>query len=332
MSAEPLLRVEALEKRFAARRRLVGGAARWVHAVRGVSFEIGRGKTLGLVGESGCGKSTLGRLVLGILPASAGRVRLGDVDVTATSGEALRRLRRRMQMVFQDPYGSLNPRLTIGEAIGEPLEIHHPELSAAERRERVDALLARVGLAAQHAGRLPAAFSGGQRQRIAIARALAVEPELVVADEPVSALDVSIQAQVVNLLSDLQSERSLTYLFVSHDLKVVEHVSDEVAVMYLGRIVERAPKRTLFAVPRHPYTRALLSAIPDPRPGRARERIVLEGDVPSPLDPPSGCAFHPRCPLAKRLDPDKRARCAQEEPPLRVLGDAEAACHWAEEA
>ena len=325
-----VLRLEGVEKKFSARASLLG-ARTLVYAVRGVSFEVARGRTLGLVGESGCGKSTLGRLALALLPVSAGRVWFRDREITATPRGELRPLRRHMQMVFQDPYGSLNPRMRVGDAIAEPLAIHRPDMPASERRERVLALLSRVGLRADHASRFPADFAGGQRQRIVIARALASEPELIVADEPVSALDVSIQAQVVNLLRDLQQERGLTYLFISHDLKVVEHVSDDVAVMYLGRIVEQAPKRALFATPRHPYTRALLSAIPDPRPGRAKDRVVLTGDVPSPMNPPSGCAFHPRCPLKPRLSAEKQSRCTVDDPPLRVLGDSHAACHWAEE-
>ena len=318
-----LVRAVKLEKRFPAGGGIFS-ARREVHAVRDVSLEIEKGKTLGLVGESGCGKSTLGRLLLRLIEPSAGRVFLGDVEVTALDAGALRALRRRMQMVFQDPYGALDPRIPVGEAVGEGLDIHHATLSPAQRRERIESLLARVGIRSDQITRLPSAFSGGQRQRVVIARALAVEPDLIVADEPVSALDVSVQAQVVNLLSDLQRERGLTYLFVSHDLRVVEHVSDDVAVMYLGRIVERAPKRTLFSTPRHPYTAALLSAVP----GRTAGRVLLEGDVPSPLSPPPGCAFHTRCPLFKKLDAAQQTRCRTEEPALRILGDSHAACHW----
>ncbi|HVO32254.1 MAG TPA: ATP-binding cassette domain-containing protein, partial [bacterium] len=263
-----LLEARGLAKSFPVARTLFGRPTRTVQAVVDVSLEVARGTTLGLVGESGCGKSTVGRLLLGLLPPSAGTVRFDGADLSELEGDARRTARRRMQMVFQDPFGSLNPRMRVGDAVGEPMEIHRPDLSAAERRARVDALLARVGLSAVHAARFPAEFSGGQRQRLVIARALAADPDLVVADEPVSALDVSIQAQVVNLLRDLQAERGLTYVFVSHDLKVVEHVSDAVAVMYLGRIVERASAAELFARPTHPYTQALLSAVPDPRPGR----------------------------------------------------------------
>jgi len=320
-----LLRAESLSKRFSAGGSLFPGSQKWVYAVRDVSLEIARGTTLGLVGESGCGKSTLGRLLIKLITPTSGRVFLGDVEVTALEGAALRKLRRRMQMIFQDPYGALDPRIAIGEAVGEGLDIHHATLTPAERGERIASLLARVGIRADQIDRRPSEFSGGQRQRIVIARALAVEPELIVADEPVSALDVSIQAQVVNLLSELQRERGLTYLFVSHDLRIVEHVSDEVAVMYLGRIVERAPKRTLFATPRHPYTKALLSAVP----GRGRERVLLEGDVPSPLDPPPGCAFHTRCPLFKTLSVDQQTLCRAETPSLRVLDDTHCACHFA---
>ncbi len=317
-----------LTKRFDARSGLFG-ARREVHAVSHVSFEIPKGKTLGLVGESGCGKSTVGRLLLGLTPPSAGTVRLGDVDVTATHGETLRRLRKRMQMVFQDPYASLNPRMRIGEAVAEPLVAHFPELDGPARATRVAQLLERCGLGPSHADRFPSELSGGQRQRVVIARALVAEPEFVFADEPVSALDVSIQAQILNLLADLQKERGLTFLFVSHDLRVVEHVADEVAVMYLGRIVEQAPRRTLYAQPLHPYTRALLSAVPDPqRPGRSR--TVLEGDVPSPIDPPTGCAFHPRCPLRKTLSAEQQARCSAERPELTGLGESRVACHFAQ--
>ena len=321
---------EGLTKRFAASTGLFGPKSE-VQAVSDVSFEIARGSTFGLVGESGCGKSTIGRLLLGLIPPTAGRARLGEVDVTALHGEALRRLRRRMQMIFQDPYGSLNPRLRIGNAVAEPLLAHLPELTRAQRQEKVLALLTRVGLGPSHAGRFPGELSGGQRQRVVIARALIADPEFVFADEPVSALDVSIQAQILNLLADLQAERKLTFLFVSHDLRVVEHVADEVGVMYLGRIVERASKRRLYAQPLHPYTRALLSAVPDPRPGRA-PRVILEGEVPSPRNPPTGCPFHPRCPLVKRLSPGESQRCSSEFPAARAVGDTRVSCHFAEKS
>jgi oligopeptide/dipeptide ABC transporter ATP-binding protein len=296
-------------------------------AVKQVSLDIARGTTLGLVGESGSGKSTVGRLLLGLDVPTSGKVFLGDTEVTGTTGEAWRALRRRMQLVFQDPSAALNPRLCVRDAVKEPLDIHRPGLPPRERRAKAEALLARVGLSPELGQRLPGELSGGQRQRVVIARALAVEPEFVVADEPVSALDVSVQAQVVNLLRDLQAERGLTYLFISHDLRVVEHVADEVAVMYLGKLVERAPTRALFSAPIHPYTKALLSAVPDPRPGRARERIVLEGEPPSPLYPPRGCYFHPRCPKVRSLDYGGQAKCRTQPPILRVLGDRSVACH-----
>jgi oligopeptide transport system ATP-binding protein len=301
-----------------------------VRAVTEVDLEIRRGETLGLVGESGCGKSTLGRTILRLYEPSAGQIAFDAIDVTAMPQRALRPLRRRMQMIFQDPYASLNPRMTVGSAIGEPLVIHRLAASAAERAERVAELLARVGLRPDAARRYPHEFSGGQRQRIGIARALACKPEFIVCDEPISALDVSIQAQIVNLLGDLQHAERLTYLFISHDLKIVQHISDRVAVMYLGRIVELADARTLYATPKHPYTQALLSAVPridsNTRPNTRRERILLAGDVPSPIDPPAGCAFHPRCPV--KVKPEA---CFREVPRLRVLQNgARAACHVAE--
>ncbi|TMQ08765.1 MAG: ATP-binding cassette domain-containing protein [Deltaproteobacteria bacterium] len=297
-----------------------------VQAVTAVDLEIRRGETLGLVGESGCGKSTLGRTILRLLEPSAGTIAFDAIDVTRMSQRALRPLRRRMQMIFQDPYASLNPRMTVGAAIGEALVIHRLVASAAERAERVAELLARVGLRPDAARRYPHEFSGGQRQRIGIARALACRPEFVVCDEPISALDVSIQAQIVNLLEDLQDADHLTYLFISHDLKIVQHISDRVAVMYLGRIVELAEARALYRTPKHPYTQALLSAVPRIDPKTRRERILLPGDVPSPIEPPKGCAFHPRCPVK-----DKPAACFHELPRLRVLQNGtQAACHVAE--
>jgi len=299
-----LVRVRGLFKHFP-----IEGSEDVVRAVDGVTFEIRRGETLGLVGESGCGKSTAGRCLLRLIEPTRGEIEFEDRDVLAMSGGELRRLRREMQIIFQDPYASLNPRMKVRDIVSEPLVIHGLG-DRAERRERVAELLRKVGLDPDYMNRYPHEFSGGQRQRIGIARALAVNPKLIVADEPVSALDVSVQAQVINLLEDLQKEFSLTYLFISHGLAVVEHISDRVAVMYLGRIVEVATARELYANPLHPYTRALLSAIPVPDPTRKRERIVLKGDVPTPINPPAGCRFHTRCPEAipecSRIDPDLR--------------------------
>jgi oligopeptide transport system ATP-binding protein len=296
-----------------------------VKAVSEVSFAIAAGETLGLVGESGCGKSTLGRTILRLTEPSAGTIRFDGQDLTRMGHEQLRPARRHMQMIFQDPYASLNPRMTVGAAIGEPLEIHGLAAGAAARAARVSELLDRVGLPADAARRYPHEFSGGQRQRIGIARALAVKPKFIVCDEPISALDVSIQAQIVNLLQDLQREEQLTYLFISHDLKIVQHICDRVAVMYLGRIVEIGPATGLYGQPLHPYTQALLSAVPRIDPAARRDRIILTGDVPSPLKPPPGCAFHPRCPV-----PSKPEACKTEIPKLRVLGNGcQVACHVA---
>jgi oligopeptide/dipeptide ABC transporter ATP-binding protein len=295
-----------------------------VKAVDGVSFTISQGETLGLVGESGCGKTTIGQTILGLLPHTGGEVRLDGIDIFKLRGAELKKMRRNMQIVFQDPYSSLDPRLPIGDSIAEGLTIHNIG-TPQERFERVLASLKKVGLEDYHAMRYPHEFSGGQRQRIGIARALTMQPKFIVLDEPVSALDVSIQAQVLNILRDLQHEFGLTYLFVAHNLAVVEHISTRVAVMYLGKIVETAPRDDLFAKPLHPYTRALMSAIPVPNPRLKRERIILPGDVPSPLNPPSGCRFHPRCPIA-------RPNCAVDEPELRELRpNHTVACHYAEE-
>ncbi|WP_108660942.1 ABC transporter ATP-binding protein [Acuticoccus kandeliae] len=308
-----LLAVDTLTKSFPSPGGLFAPGAGTVKAVAGVSFTIGRGEVLGLVGESGSGKTTVGQSVLRLIEPSAGRVTFDGVDVTAAGAAEMRALRRRMQMVFQDPFASLNPRMRIYDTIAEPLEIHHLADSRAERRERVAELLALVGLHPDHAKRYPHEFSGGQRQRIGIARALATEPDFVVADELVSALDVSIQAQILALIERLQGQLGLAMLLVAHDLAVVQYLARRVAVMYLGTIVEIGPTEAVYAAPAHPYTRALLSAIPSAEPERRRQRVILEGDMPSPLNPPSGCRFRTRCPFAL-------PRCAEEEPVLRDVG------------
>ncbi|SEE52875.1 peptide/nickel transport system ATP-binding protein [Rhizobiales bacterium GAS191] len=319
--SEPLLVVNDLKKHFAVRGSKRGGKAGFIRAVDGVSFHIDRGETLSLVGESGCGKSTVGRAVLRLNDITAGQVILGGQRIDDLSAAAFRPMRRRMQVVFQDPFSSLNPRMRIRETLAEPMRNFGLAHSSAEIDKRVGALLDTVRLPRDAAGRWPHEFSGGQRQRIGIARALAAEPDLIICDEAVSALDVSVKAQIVNLLQDLQKELGLALLFISHDLAIVEHMTHRVAVMYLGKIVETAPKRQIFATPKHPYTFALLSAVPVPEPGASRTRIILKGDVPSPIDPPKGCRFNTRCPYAFE-------RCRQEEPPLRPLGDGQmAACH-----
>ena len=319
--AEPLLRVRNLTKRFAMKGGLFSRDVDYVSAVDGVSFDIHAGETLGLVGESGCGKSTTGRCILRLIEPTSGEVWFEGRNVTAMGADELRRLRRDVQIIFQDPYASLNPRMTVGAIVGEALTIHALAKNAREYDDRVVELLETVGLHADHIRRYPHEFSGGQRQRIGIARALAVSPKLIICDEPVSALDVSVQAQVINLLEDLQKKLHLTYLFVAHDLSVVEHISARVAVMYLGRIVEIAGSRDLYSSPKHPYTEALLSAVPIPDPAVKRKRIVLAGDVPNPIRPPAGCHFHPRCPRAFE-------RCSREAPAQKEVADGRmAACH-----
>jgi oligopeptide/dipeptide ABC transporter ATP-binding protein len=322
-----LVKVENLVKYFPVKasglfRRTVGQ----VQAVDDVSLTIMRGKTLGLVGETGCGKSTLARCIAGLIPATSGKVTFEGQEITNLSRRAIRPFRREIQMIFQDPYGSLNPRRRVGSIIGDPFAIHKTA-TGSDRKRRVQELMERVGLNPEHFNRFPAEFSGGQRQRIGVARALALRPKLIICDEPVSALDVSIQAQVLNLLADLQDDFGLSYLFIAHDLEVVRHVSDTVTVMYLGRVAEEGTADTVYGTPRHPYTAALLSAAPaaDPDAAASRRRIILTGDVPSPIDPPKGCRFHPRCPKAQHL-------CGQQEPQLEVKpgdpGTHETACHF----
>ena len=325
--AEPLLQIAGLKKYFPIKKGLFSRVVGHVKAVDGVSFDVRQGETLGLVGESGCGKTTTGRCILRLIEPTEGSVRFQGREVTQMGKDELRAMRREMQIVFQDPYSSLNPRLTVGSMLGEALVIHKLAKGAGIR-ERVAELLSMVGLSPDHQRRYPHEFSGGQRQRLGIARALAVSPKLIVLDEPVSALDVSIQAQIINLLQHLQRKLGLTYLFVAHDLSVVEHISDRVAVMYLGRIVELADRATLYRDPRHPYTQSLLSAVPIPDPERRKERIVLKGDVPSPARPPSGCRFHPRCFLAEQRN--ALARCSSEEPVLREVSPGHwVSCHFA---
>jgi oligopeptide/dipeptide ABC transporter ATP-binding protein len=320
MNTTPLLSVRGLVKHFPVKRGLLQHTVGWVHAVDGISFDIAEGETLGLVGESGCGKSTAGKTILKLIEPTAGEIHVNGERIDRLSRREMRPYRRELQVVFQDPYSSLNPRLRIGDIIAEPLK-NYGVAQGRALDERVESLALKVGLRAEALDRYPHEFSGGQRQRIGIARALALNPGLIICDEPVSALDVSVQAQVINLLGDLQQEFGLSYLFIAHDIAVVEHISHRIAVMYLGKIVEIADRAALFSRPQHPYTEALLSAVPVPDPDAAKQRIILKGDVPSPINPPSGCRFHTRCPYAFE-------RCSVEEPEMReVLPGQFVACH-----
>jgi peptide/nickel transport system ATP-binding protein/oligopeptide transport system ATP-binding protein len=327
LERRPLVEISGLYKRFPIRGGILQRTIAEVRAVDGVDLQVRRGETLGLVGESGCGKTTVGRLLLRLIEPTAGQINFDGVDITRLKGNALKPFRRRMQIIFQDPYASLDPRATIGDSIGDGLRIHG--VAPGERSRRVAEIMDKVGLAPYQAQRFPHEFSGGQRQRVGIARALVLKPDLIVCDEPVSALDVSIQAQVLNLLKELQAEMSLTLVFIAHNMGVVEHISDRVAVMYLGRIVELTDRRTIYRDPRHPYTQALMSAIPVPDPEVRRKRIILRGDVPSPVNIPEGCRFNPRCWLYERLgEPEE---CRTIDPELRdVSVDHRVACHFAE--
>lgn len=318
---EPLVSIQNLKKHYSIGKTLFGNTTKWLKAVDGISLEVGKGETVGLVGESGCGKSTLGRMVVGLLEPTDGEVYFEGRPLLE-KGRNKRDLGRKIQMVFQDPYASLNPRMTVANIIAEPLHLHHMG-THSERRKRVDELLERVGLSAAHGSRYPEEFSGGQRQRIGIARALALNPQLIVCDEPVSALDVSIQAQILNLLKDIQEENGLSYIFIAHGLQAVKHISNRIVVMYLGKVMEISETDMLFERPLHPYTQALISAVPEPDPTiRDRERIILKGDLPSPANPPVGCRFHTRCPIATE-------RCKQEEPPLEEVTPGRwAACFY----
>lgn len=318
--SEPLLKVEGLKKYYPIKGGLLGKVTETVRAVDGVSFSVNEGETLGIVGESGCGKSTTGRMAMRLIEPTAGKVFFEGKDILNLSKSEMRKTRKDIQMIFQDPFASLNPRQTVGRIIEEPMIVHHLG-NSSERRKRVNELLELVGLSAYYAKRYPHQFSGGQRQRIGIARALAVRPKLIIADEPVSALDVSVQSQVLNLLQDLQKRFNLTYIFIAHDLSVVRHISNRVAVMYLGKIVEISDSEQLYDHPEHPYTKALLSAVPIPNPDKQTNRIILKGDVPSPAHPPSGCPFHDRCPVAMDI-------CAKEVPKLKKMEDGRlVSCH-----
>ena len=322
---EKLLEIKNLKKYFPVKEGVFRRTVAHVKAVDDISFHIKKGETLGLVGESGCGKSTAGRTILRLLEATAGEIWFEGKNLVDLDKKDLREMRKEMQIIFQDPYASLNPRMTVADIVGEPIDIHNLASSKKERNEKVAEILDTVGLGPEYMKRYPHEFSGGQRQRIGVARALAVDPSLIIADEPVSALDVSIQAQVINLMQDLQKDFDLTYLFIAHDLSVVKHISDRVAVMYLGKLVEVADKKELFDDPKHPYTQSLLSAIPVADPTYETERIILEGDVPSPVNPPSGCRFHPRCPYAMDI-------CSEVEPEFKDYGEEHfAACHLLED-
>jgi len=325
LTEERLLEIKNLKKYFPVKAGVFRRTVAHVKAVDDISFHINKGETLGLVGESGCGKSTAGRTILRLLEATEGEITFEGQNLLKLDKRELREMRKEMQIIFQDPYASLNPRMTVADIVGEPIDIHGLAANKKERNERVTEILDTVGLGTEYMKRYPHEFSGGQRQRIGVARALAVDPSLIIADEPVSALDVSIQAQVINLMQDLQKDFSLTYLFIAHDLSVVKHISDRVAVMYLGKLVEVADKQKLFDDPKHPYTQSLLSAIPVADPTYKSDRIILEGDVPSPVNPPSGCRFHPRCPYAMEI-------CSEVEPEYKDYGEGHyAACHLLEQ-
>ncbi len=320
---EPILKVKGLKKYFSIRGGILGRTVGYVYAVDGVSFSVDAGKTMGLVGESGCGKTTVGRCILRLIEPSSGEIWFNGINIVGIKDEEMRKLRRQMQVVFQDPYASLNPRWLIKDIVAEPLVVNYVVSSKTEMEQKVLELLTKVGLSSDHLNRFPHEFSGGQRQRIGIARALALNPRFLVLDEPTSSLDVSVQAQTLNILKDLQSELALTYLFISHNLSVIRHMSETIGVMYLGKIVEIAPKNELFKEPLHPYTRALLSAIPIPDPDKKVDRIVLGGDVPSPVNPPKGCRFHPRCPLASEI--------CNEQPEMKEVSKGHSvACYFAQ--